>query len=122
MENKLKGFKEHIINTLKEVEQDLKRSQQEWEEGKGVFKSKGYVYKENINVFKNELKSITKTMEIIEEINISRYDNAKDFKATIISKLEDLYDQSVLMRSGINLVIKHINRVDEKALPDIILE
>ena len=122
MEKKLKSFKEHIISTLREVENDLKKNQKEWEESKGVFKNKGYVYKENINVFKNELKSITKTREIIEGIDTSKYDNAKDFKATIISKLEDLYDQSVLMRSGINLVMRNINRVDEKSLPDIILE
>ena len=122
MENKLKSFKEHIINTLREVEKDLKKTQREWKKSKGVFKSKGYVYKENIIVFKNELRSITKIMEIIEEINISKYKNAKDFKVTIISELKDLYDQSVLMRSGINLVIRNINLVDEKALPDIILK
>lgn len=121
MEKKLKSFKEHIITTLREVEKDLKKTQREWEKSKGVFKSKGYVYKENINVFKNELKSINKILEIIENIDISKYENVKDFKATIISKLEDLYDQSVLMRSGINLVIRNINRIDEKALPDIIL-
>ncbi|RKX81989.1 MAG: hypothetical protein DRP57_10890 [Spirochaetes bacterium] len=122
MEKKLKSFKEHIISTLREVENDLKKNQREWEESKGVFKNKGYVYKENINVFKNELKSIAKTREIIEGIDISKYNNVKDFKATIISKLEDLYDQSILMRSGINLVMRNIYRVDEKSLPDIILE
>lgn len=61
-------------------------------------------------------------MEIIEEIDISSFKTVKDFKATIISKLEDLYDQSVLMRSGLNLIIRNIYKVDKNSLPDIILE
>ncbi|NOY08262.1 MAG: hypothetical protein GXP33_05430 [Spirochaetes bacterium] len=122
MKKKLEVFKERIVKTLKDMEIDLIKTEKEWEQRKGVFKSKGYVYKENINVFNNELKSIKKTMEIIEEIDITGFKMIKDFKATMISKLEDLYDQSVLMRSGLNLIIRTIYKVDENALPDIIIE
>ncbi len=122
MKEKLESFKNYIIRILNELEADLKKNEMEWIEKKGVFKSEGYVYKENINAFENEIKSVQKTREIIQKIDISDFDNVSDLKARIISELEDLYDRSVLMRSGVNLVIKHINRISESSLPEIKVE
>ncbi len=122
MKEKLEAFKNYIIRILNEVEADLKKNEMEWIEKKGVFKNEGYVYKENINAFENEIKSVQKTREIIEKIDISAFDKVSDLKAKIISELEDLYDRSVLMRSGVNLVIKHITRLSESSLPEIKVE
>ena len=122
MEKKLQAFLSHILSSLEKMESDLKRTRNEWIERKGVFQKEGYVYRENMNVFENELNSIRKTKEIINKIDLKIFDNVKDFKAKMISELEDLYDQSVLMRSGIGLIIKNINSVDEESLPQIKLE
>ncbi len=122
MKDKLQSFKDYIIRILNELESDLRKNEIDWIEKRGVFKNEGYVYKENINVFQNEIKSIQKMREVIEEIDISQFTNVTDFKAKIISELEDLYDQSVLMRSGLNLVIKHLHKISEDSLPEIKIE
>ncbi len=122
MEKKLESFLKHILVTLDKLEAELKKTERDWIERKGIFQKEGYVYRENMNVFDNELKSIAKTKELINNIDLKQFNTVDDFKAKVISELEDLYDQSILMRSGISLIINLINRVDKTSLPDLKIE
>ena len=113
MEKKLLAFKDHVISLLNKIENDVGRTKNDWQERKGVFRDGGYVYKENLNVFANEIHSIQNITNLINTMDLSEYDTVADLKAHIISELEDLYDQAMLMRSGIAIIIHFIEELDE---------
>jgi len=111
MKEKLELFKKHVLEQLDELERELERTKGDWEQRKGVFRDEGYVYKENLNIFEAELLSVKKTRQVIEQIDLSLCEEISDFKARVISELEDMYDSSVLLRSGIAIIIGLINRI-----------
>ena len=113
METKLQSYKDHVIELLHKMDADIRRTKGDWEKRRGVFRDGGYVYKENLNIFESEIHSIQTVKEMVQSMDISGYDTINDFKAHLISELEDLYDRSVLIRSGISIVIETIKRFDE---------
>lgn len=112
MRTRLEIYKKQISELLDKIERDVANTKSEWEQRKGVFKDGGYVYKENLNVFEAEIHSIQRVKELVRSIDVAGYDTIYDFKAHIISELEDLYDRAVLMRSGISIVIDTIKKFD----------
>ena len=117
METKLQTYKDHVIELLDKMHGDVHGTKADWEKRKGVFKDGGYVYKENLNIFESEIHSVQKVKEMVLSMDISGYDTISDFKAHLISELEDLYDRSMHIRSGISIIIETIKRFDEK-IPD----
>ena len=45
MEKKLAIFLNYILQAIEKIEDDLKKTENEWKERKGVFQKEGYVYK-----------------------------------------------------------------------------
>lgn len=107
------NFRNHVLELLEKIEHDIGKTKRDWQEEKGVFGDGGYVYKENLNIFESEIHSIQKVKSLINELDLSEYDTVADLKAHLISELEDVYDQSVLMRSGIAIIIHFLEALDE---------
>lgn len=104
-------FRAHILDLLEKIENDIRRTKDDWENRRGVFHDGGYVYRENLTVFESELTSVGKVKELVASMDLTGYETVEDFKAHVTSELEDLYDQSILLRSGISIIIESIKRL-----------
>jgi len=117
MEEKIRAFRNHILEALDELERELRRTKADWEEKKGVFHDEGYVYRENLLVFEEELTSVRRTREIITAMDASGFSEISDFRAEVIAVLEKTAKASVLLRSGIAIIVKLIKGMDNGTAP-----
>jgi len=117
MEEKIRAFRNHILEALDELERELHRTKADWEEKKGVFHDEGYVYRENLLVFEEELTSVRRTREIITAMDASGFSEISDFRAEVIAVLEKTAKASVLLRSGIAIIVKLIKGMDNGTAP-----
>lgn len=113
MEEKISAFRNHILEALNELEHELQRTKADWEQKKGVFHDEGYVYRENLMVFEEELTGVRRTREIITTMDASRFSEISEFRAEVIATLEKTAKASVLLRSGIAIIIKIIKGMDD---------
>ena len=114
MEAGCQEFKSRILVHLDLLESELHRMKSDWELRQADASSGGYVFRENLNVFEEELSSVRRTRELIEAMDCSLYSKPRDFKARIISELEDIYDSSVLLRSGLAIILNMISHIDDE--------
>ena len=117
MEEKIRAFRNHILEALDELERELRRTKADWEEKKGVFHDEGYVYRENLLVFEEELTGVRRTREIITAMDASGFSEISDFRAEVIAVLEKTAKASVLLRSGIAIIVKLIKGMDNGTAP-----
>lgn len=117
MEEKIRAFRNHILEALDELERELHRTKADWEEKKGVFHDEGYVYRENLLVFEEELTGVRRTREIITAMDGSGFSEISDFRAEVIAVLEKTAKASVLLRSGIAIIVKLIKGMDNGTAP-----
>jgi hypothetical protein len=117
MEEKIRAFRNHILEALDELERELHRTKADWEEKKGVFHDEGYVYRENLLVFEEELTGVRRTREIITAMDASGFSEISDFRAEVIAVLEKTAKASVLLRSGIAIIVKLIKGMDNGTAP-----
>jgi hypothetical protein len=113
MKEKIRAFREHILESLDELERELHRTKADWEEKKGVFHDEGYVYRENLAVFEEELTSVRHTREIITAMDASRFSEISAFRAEVIATLEKTAKASVLLRSGIAIIVRLVKLMDD---------
>ena len=119
MEEKIRAFRNHILEALDELERELHRTKADWEEKKGVFHDEGYVYRENLLVFEEELTGVRRTREIITAMDASGFSEISDFRAEVIAVLEKTAKASVLLRSGIAIIVKLIKGMDNGTAPPL---
>jgi len=117
MEEKIRAFRNHILEALDELERELRRTKADWEEKKGVFHDEGYVYRENLLVFEEELTGVRRTREIITAMDASGFSEISDFRAEVIAVLEKTAKASVLLRSGIAIIVKLLKGMDNGTAP-----
>jgi hypothetical protein len=117
MEEKIRAFRNHILEALDELERELHRTKADWEEKKGVFHDEGYVYRENLLVFEEELTGVRRTREIITAMDASGFSEISDFRAEVIAVLEKTAKASVLLRSGIAIIVKLLKGMDNGTAP-----
>jgi hypothetical protein len=117
MDEKIRTFRNHILEALDELERELHRTKADWEEKKGVFHDEGYVYRENLLVFEEELTGVRRTREIITAMDASGFSEIADFRAEVIAVLEKTAKASVLLRSGIAIIVKLIKGMDNGTAP-----
>ncbi|MBE3131133.1 MAG: hypothetical protein IMZ54_10530 [Acidobacteria bacterium] len=113
MEEKIRAFREHILDSLDELERELHRTKADWEEKKGVFHDEGYVYRENLAVFEEELSAVRRTRDIITAMDASGFSEISEFRADVIATLERTAKASVLLRSGIAIIVRLIKLMDD---------
>ncbi len=121
MEQKILAFRDHIIGALDELERELHRTKADWEQKKGPFHEDGYVYRENLVVFEEELAAVARTRRMILDMDISGYREISGYHARVIAELKKAAASAVLLavllRSGIALIIRLVERMaDEAAL------
>lgn len=112
MEEKIRVFRDHILEALDELERELHRTKTDWEEKKGVFHDEGYVYRENLVVFEEELSAVRRTREIFTAMDASRFSEISEFRTEVIATLEKTAKASMLLRSGIAIILQLIKRMD----------
>jgi hypothetical protein len=115
MEQKIRAFRDHIIGALDELERELHRTKADWEEKKGVFHEEGYVYRENLVVFEEELAGVTRTREMLLAMDISSFQEITDYHARVVEELKKTAASSVLLRSGIAIIIRMVERMGDEA-------
>lgn len=113
MEQRILAFRGHIIGALDELERELHRTKADWEEKKGPFHEDGYVYRENLVVFEEELAAVVRTRQIILAMDISGYSEIADYRSRVIDELKAAAAASVLLRSGIALIIRLVERMGD---------
>ena len=113
MKEKIRAFREHILESLDELERELHRTKADWEEKKGVFHDEGYVYRENLAVFEEELSAVRRTRDIITAMDASGFSEISEFRADVIATLERTAKASVLLRSGIAIIVRLIKLMDD---------
>jgi hypothetical protein len=113
MEQRILAFRGHIIGALDELERELHRTKADWEEKKGPFHEDGYVYRENLVVFEEELAAVARTRQIILAMDISGYTEIADYRSRVIDELKAAAAASVLLRSGIALIVRLVERMGE---------
>jgi hypothetical protein len=113
MEQRILAFRGHIIGALDELERELHRTKADWEEKKGPFHEDGYVYRENLVVFEEELAAVARTRQIILTMDISGYTEIADYRSRVIDELKAAAAASVLLRSGIALIVRLVERMGE---------
>jgi hypothetical protein len=114
MEQKIRAFRDAIIGALDELERELHRTKADWEEKKGVFHDEGYVYRENLAVFEEELAGVARTREILLGMDMSGFRETADCRARVIEELKKTASSSMLLRSGIAIIIRMIERMSDE--------
>jgi hypothetical protein len=115
MEQKIRAFRDHIFGALDELERELHRTKVDWEEKKGVFHDEGYVYRENLVVFEEELAAVGRTREMLLAMDISEFREITEYRARVIEELKKTGASSVLLRSGIAIIIRLVERMGDDA-------
>jgi hypothetical protein len=115
MEARIRTFRDHILGALDELESELHRTKADWEQKKGVFHEEGYVYRENLAIFAEELAAVQRTRGMIVEMDISRFTEIAEYRDWVIAELERAASASMLLRSGIALIIRLIRGMDGEA-------
>lgn len=115
MEARIRAFRDHILGALDELERELHRTKADWEQKKGVFHEEGYVYRENLAVFSEELAAVDRTRTMIVSMDISRFTEIDDYRNWVIEELERAAAASMLLRSGIALIVRLIRGMDGEA-------
>ena len=113
MEEKIRAFRDHILEALDELERELHRTKADWEKSKGVFHEEGYVYRENLAVFEEELAAVERTRQLLLKMDISGFREITDYHARVIEELQKTAASSMLLRTGIALIIRMIRRMSD---------
>jgi hypothetical protein len=111
MEKKCAAFMQRVLEQIDELERDLARTRTDWQERKGVFHDEGYVYRENLALFHEELRGVHLTREALAGLDLSSFTDVDALRARVISILEDRYRSFVLMRSGISIIINMVRKL-----------
>ncbi|MCX7030261.1 MAG: hypothetical protein NTU62_09090 [Spirochaetes bacterium] len=111
MEKKRAAFMQRILEQIDELERELGRTRADWQERKGVFHDEGYVYRENLALLDEEVRGVHRTREALAGMDLSEFTEVDDLRARVISELEDRYDSSMHMRSGIAIIINLVRRL-----------
>lgn len=108
MEKKCAAFMQRILEQIDALERDLVRTRTDWQEHKGVFHDEGYVYRENLALFHEELRGVQLTRASLAGLDLSTFTDVDALRTRIIAILEDRYRSFVLMRSGITIIINMV--------------
>ena len=108
MEKKCAAFMQRILEQIDELERDLVRTRTDWQEHKGVFHDEGYVYRENLALFDEELRGVQLTRAALAGLDLSTFTDVDSLRARVIAVLEERYQSFVLMRSGIAIIINMV--------------
>ena len=115
MEEKIRAFRDQIMGALGVLQNELHGTKTDWEQNKGVFQNEGYVYREDLVVFEVELAAVERTRRMLEDMDIGGFSEISDYRARVIEALERASASSVLLRSGIALIIKLIHGMSDDA-------
>ena len=108
METKAEVFMQRILEQVDELEREIGRARADWQERKGTFHDEGYVYRENLALFHEELRGVQLTRESLAGLDLSTFTDVDALRARIIAILEERYRSFVLMRSGITIIVNMV--------------
>jgi hypothetical protein len=113
MQDAIRAFREQILCALDELERDLARTRADWEQKKGVFHDEGYVYRENLLVFDEELAAVQRTRRFLMGMDAEGFTKISEYHARVIEELEKAASASVLLRSGFAIIVKLVRGMSE---------
>ena len=105
METGTSVFMQRILEQVDELEREIGRSRADWERKKGTFHDEGYVYRENLALLDEELRGVRVTRSALAAMDVSAFATLAALKEKVIAELERRYRESVLMRSGIAIIL-----------------
>jgi hypothetical protein len=111
MEKMCAAFMQRVLEQIDELERDLARTRKDWQERKGVFHDEGYVYRENLALFHEELRGVRLTREALAGLDLSAFTDVDALRARVIGILEERYRSFVLMRSGLTIIINMVRKL-----------
>lgn len=111
METEAATFMQRILEQVDELEREIGRSRADWQQKKGTFHDEGYVYRENLALLDEELRGVHVTRAALAAMDVSSITSLAALKEKVIAELERRYRESVLMRSGIAIILGLVRRM-----------
>ncbi len=115
MDEKIKKFKENLLHRMdeliNEIEKDKSRYCKEYE--KIFYKKNGYVLKENLATYDEEIEAINDAKKMIENINIEKIESINECRMIILKHLEMMYNKVTRLRAGIKIIIECMKQMSE---------
>lgn len=91
--DKIVTFKKLVIFSLEQLTVYLEAKKEDYE-ANSVHKTTHHsVYKENMAILEDEVLYITRTVDFVEAIDVSKYDSVENYKESLLIKVKDHYHE-----------------------------
>lgn len=115
MDEKINEFKKILLHRMdeliNEIEKDKSRYRKEYE--KIFYKKDGYVLKENLATYDEEIEAINDAKKMIKNINIEKIESINECRMIILKHLEMMYNKVTRLRAGIKIIIECMKQMSE---------
>ncbi len=107
---RIKHYKKRLINKMNALIEEINRDKEEFkrEYKKTHIKPDGYVLRENLTVFDEELEAVEHFKRWIENLDEGQYNEIDEFKNTVLKELKRMYDELTRLRAGIRMLMETV--------------
>lgn len=108
MKKRIIEYKNRLINKSNALIEEIEKEREEFENNypKTHVKSDGYVLRENVATFKEEIEAIKSFRQMVEKMDPESFNSVEEFKDKVLKELERMYQSYTLLRAGLRIVIE----------------
>ena len=109
-EERIKHYKKRLMNKMNALIEEIKKDREEFkrEYKKTHIKPDGYVLRENLTVFDEELEAVQHFKKWIENQDESKYNEINEFKNVVLKELKRMYEELTRLRAGIRMLMETV--------------
>jgi len=113
--DKIKNYLERIIKKSDALIEEIEKDKNEFiDYYKKKYKEKeGYILKENISSYDQEIEAVNDFKEMISKLDIERFNTKKEFKELMLQELDVMYNKVTRLRAGIRMLIETVKSTFE---------
>ena len=110
MREKIERYKKRLIRKAKALIEEIEKDKKEFEKRykETHIKPDGYVLKENLIIFDEEIEAVKNFKDWIKNYNPEEAKSVEEFKSSVLDALEKMYQELTRLRAGIRMVMETV--------------
>ncbi len=107
---KIEHYKKRLIRKMDALIEEINKDKEEFEKNysKTHIKPDGYVLKENLTIFNEEIEAVNHFKNWIQSCDGSRVKDIEEFKKLVLDNLEKMYKELTRLRAGIRMIMETV--------------
>lgn len=110
MENRIENYRKRLMKKADVLIEEIEKEKKTFEENykKSHSKPDGYVLKENLAFYNNEIEAVQNFKEWLQSLRPEDFKSIEEFRSKVLEELEKMYENLTRIRVGIRMVMETV--------------